>query len=42
MDRMSSILHMSKDGCLNLIVVCCVLLFSIFEAPFRAPRKLVR
>ena len=32
-DRMSSILHISNDGCLNFIVVCCVfrlLSFVIF------------
>ena len=29
---------MSNDGSQDLIVVCCVLLFSIFEAPVRAPR----
>ena len=48
MDRMSSILLMSNDGCSeNLIVFCCVfrLLFFVmfyFEASFRAPRELVR
>ena len=35
MDRMASILHIS-NGCYNSIVVCCSLLFSIFEGSVRA------